>query len=699
MKVKQNISNLLGGISLSAPWKRRSNQLGSQINALPSTTRGLSKRPPFDKLLTVSDAFAPYPFGNSSIEVLDYGDGNVFYLILAAGSEIVEIVDAGGTRKSISYPVGKGYLVSSGQKNYRSVTVGRRTYFLNPEIEVASGPPTKDTGTKHQALIWVRENDEDATAYFAVNLVKSGTNVLGTYSVGDDPPSDIAAGLATDLETNDTGGEYEITHRGSLIHVKRTDGESFTVSDWSSSTPLQVFTHQQGAETMGDLPTEDVPPGFIMAVTGNPTTGADDFYVEWDGDRWNERVAPGDGYRIDWQTMPHELVYDPDADDFTFQQIDWVEREAGDSETNPEPSFVGETINEIFFIEGRLGLISGNNISLSRAGEPEAFFRKTVRALRDNAPIDVESTAYGASYFHSAIPWNERIYLFTTKGQYILSGEPVLSPRTIQVLQVSNYSTHPDFRPQVSGGKVFLMSDQNGTAKVVTWSHPEEHPASGVDLTRDVSSLVKDPVGYTMDDSLGFLAIASENIGGTTIWVYFYDVSPDGSLYFSNWGQWQLPAFNQIRDIAMVDGRLLVLTDDSDLSETRLLQLDVRSAMTTHKSGGNAAVETLDMVLELTPIYLRDENDEAETKGRLVVQFIDILFDEHATDVTLTVERPGREVQTISYSYSPGDTPGPNALRVPIRAVGPDTKLSLTGNGCLTGIYWEGMYHTRHRRI
>lgn len=48
--------------------------------------------------------------------------------------------------------------------------------------------------------------------------------------------------------------------------------------------------------------------------------------------------------------MPYILRREADGT-FTCTTADWNERKTGDEDSNPTPSFVGNKINDIFFLE------------------------------------------------------------------------------------------------------------------------------------------------------------------------------------------------------------------------------------------------------------------------------------------------------------------------------------------------------------
>ena len=146
--------------------------------------------------------------------------------------------------------------------------------------------------------------------------------------------------------------------------------------------------------------------GHIVKVIGLAREEADDYYLRFEADdpneldrlqqgRWVESLGYDQTHMIDRTTMPLSLARSFDESgnaEFTLREVDWVTRQAGDDRSNPFPSFVGHKLNDIFLFRNRLGFLSGENVILSEAGEYFNFFRSTVSALLDSAPIDVTAS-------------------------------------------------------------------------------------------------------------------------------------------------------------------------------------------------------------------------------------------------------------------------------------------------------------------
>ena len=112
---------------------------------------------------------------------------------------------------------------------------------------------------------------------------------------------------------------------------------------------LKVFKDK--AISFTDLPNQ-CQDGYRLGVVGDNNKSEDDFYVVFNGGSgsgyWQEGVAYNLQNFYNTRTMPHVLKQRENLS-FSFGEAEWDERKAGDDETNPHPSFVGKTINNIFF--------------------------------------------------------------------------------------------------------------------------------------------------------------------------------------------------------------------------------------------------------------------------------------------------------------------------------------------------------------
>ena len=95
-------------------------------------------------------------------------------------------------------------------------------------------------------------------------------------------------------------------------------------------------------------------------------------------------MSPG----LDNTTMPHELA-NTGATTFTFGPITYKDRETGDDNTNPQPSFVGKKISSTFFYSNRFGVYLRITLFFGVANDNYNFFAKSALTQIDSDPIDL----------------------------------------------------------------------------------------------------------------------------------------------------------------------------------------------------------------------------------------------------------------------------------------------------------------------
>ena len=194
-----------------------------------------------------------------------------------------------------------------------------------------------------------------------------------------------------------------IDRSGSVLHLKSSSAITVSATDARANADITAITNSVQAFT--ELPTI-APEGYQIEVVGDPGNKFDGFYVKFlprtgtfgEGS-WQETVSPGVEYKIDATTMPHLLVRLPNGT-FWFgpangstqsgvQIPSWGERGAGDYDTAPDPSFIGNAIQDVFIYKNRLGFLADENIILSRSRDFFEFFPETVTAVLDSDPIDL----------------------------------------------------------------------------------------------------------------------------------------------------------------------------------------------------------------------------------------------------------------------------------------------------------------------
>jgi hypothetical protein len=241
---------------------------------------------------------------------------------------------------------------------------------------------------------------------------------------------------------------------------------------------------------------EDLPPTapheYIVKVTGAGESTRDDYWVQFISNNstfsegiWFECTAPGQKFKLNPATMPAILIRQSDgsfclkyANGLTpavgitpsgsnYASYVWVDRKAGDDDTNEFPTFLNNGITNMIYHQGRLGLMANDNIIFSETSEFFNFFRTTVLDVLDTDPIDIASSTPRVGNITAAVQFNRDVILFTPTSQMILRGGDVLSPKSVALAPAAEFENQTaTVKPFASANSIFFTYANGGFAGV-----------------------------------------------------------------------------------------------------------------------------------------------------------------------------------------------------------------------------------------
>jgi len=140
----------------------------------------------------------------------------------------------------------------------------------------------------------------------------------------------------------------------------------------------------------------------------------------------------------------------------------WADAIVGDDVTNPEPSFIGKTINKMLFFRNRFALLADENIILSRPGDFYNFFAKSAIQFVASDPIDISASSEYPAILYDGIQVNTGLVLFTKNQQFMLTTDSdVFSIQTAKINSISNYNFNFTTNP-ISLGTTIGFLDNAG---------------------------------------------------------------------------------------------------------------------------------------------------------------------------------------------------------------------------------------------
>jgi len=516
--VSQGIPSLALGVSQQPFTLRAPGQAELQKNMISTLEEGTYKRPPTEHVAELGAATLStakiFPFDKSSDEqgfAILPGDGTITIRTLDGTSASVTMTAPADYINSVSDPVNDLVLVPIGDYIFvinKTVTPAMKsTTFFDHATEVTNAPFT---------AIWVRQGQlsADYKLEFFTDADPPVSITSFTHTTASTAGADKTNGIASALSTGFSGSgtpALGTTMKGSVIFAQK-GGDNFTVEAEDSLGNAGIVVIPQTVDDPVNLPPQAIE-DYQVKVLGDRSTDWDDYYLQYDRavgtGQWVEVPQPGRTYILDEATMPHVLRR-TGTNTWEWDRPSWKECPAGDSDTNPEPSFIGNPIIDAFFVGGRLGFMTEKSVIMSAAGDLFNFWRDTVTVLSDDMPIDVEVTQRNPAPRRHAVEFDDTVFFCTDKAQYAIPKTlDVISPRTIRIPKVSDYAMCPASDPATKDDYMFFARNR-GTFSTLFSYEAQIDDDGGRELS--AREVTRQAPRYIKGVCTSLTAVPSENI-------------------------------------------------------------------------------------------------------------------------------------------------------------------------------------------
>lgn len=385
-----------------------------------------------------------------------------------------------------------------------------------------------------------------------------------------------------------TNGDLEAynLNTGATVVVNFPDGKSYlsstdalqgfsavTVADYTFIVNKEVTCTTDGTTTSGsvtgkvqefpDLPTSPSD-GDLYEIIGQASNNFDNYYVQYSAatDVWTETIAPDVQDTFDSTTLPHQLTFDGTS--FTFSKVNWSDQAVGDTESSPAPSFIGKSINDVFFYRNRLGFLADESIIMSRAGDFFNFWRTTITTVTDDDPIDVSASHTKVSILNHAVAFNETLLLFSDQTQFVLSANGTLTPSTVRLDVSTEFESSKRSKPVGAGQNVFFSVPRGSNTQVREYFvEPNTTTNDAANITAHVPTYVPQNV-YKLAASTNedILFVLSEQ-DRSKVYVYKYFWSGDQKVQ-SSWSCWEFSDGDTVLDIAIIEDVVYITVERAD---------------------------------------------------------------------------------------------------------------------------------------
>ncbi|MGL5935026.1 MAG: hypothetical protein ACRCZI_05330 [Cetobacterium sp.] len=456
MLISRSISSLINGVSQQDDSQRLATQAEAQDNCHSSVVEGLSDRPPTQHIAKLLNGV----IGDVYTHTINR-DLTERYKVLIVNGDLF-VFDLDGVPRTVAFPHGKTYLNTvTPSTSMKVLTVQDHSFVLNTEKITALDAAVTASRPK-EALIFVKAGNYGSTYTVNINGNPAAQKVTSTTVVTDIATDVIAEELRSDLVTT-LGAGWAVSRHGSVVHVSKNTGDfNITVTDSQGGASLLAFKDQ--TQTFTSLPVV-APTGFQLKIIGSEQTELDEYYVKFvpntvggtfgEGS-WEETVGFGVQGTIDPANLPHLLIRE-NTGDFTFRRADWDSLTVGDSISAPAPSFIGHFISDLFFFKNRLGFLSGDNEIYSEIGGYFNFWPTTVTADIDSDPIDYKVSHTKVPILRHAVPFSQKLLLFSEQTQFIAQGTPTFTKKTLDTDPTTEFESSAACRPIGMGKHAYFV--------------------------------------------------------------------------------------------------------------------------------------------------------------------------------------------------------------------------------------------------
>ena len=589
--ITEQISNLINGVSQQPPSLRLASQCATQENGLVTIAEGLKKRPPLEhvaKLTNKTDTDANIHFINRDpderyIVHITSDQFSTDFSSDFSGAEM-EVWELDGTSKSVSGATGDVltyFTTVDARDNLKLFTVADFTFLLKKTVTTAKSTAVDDTRDP-EGIVFIKQAT-NATSF----LIYVDGSLVSTVAADNDA-NDQITDLFGDLTTN-LGSTFDITKfGGSNVHLTKKDGTDFTLH--AQAPEGNCVAIKDTVVDFTDLPsrTKD---GFIIRITGDPNSGTDDYWIkhnnqaEEDVGEWVETVEPGLANSLDASTMPIQFMRtseDPWDDAFaadfgetvfSLSQITWTDRVSGDATTAPDPSFIGEKLNDIFFHKNRFGFLAGENIILSELGEFFNFYNTTATDLLATDVIDLASPSNQVSILNHGIAFNEELYLFSDFAQFKLSQFAAggLTPTNAKLSLLTEYESDKIINPILNGRKIYFADDADGFAVIREFGIIEDlQEETAEDITSHIPSYIKGKLFELIPHRDTLFALSDENLNEIFVYKMLFE---RGVKKLSSWSKWKFKDEEKVIGLKVIEDIayfIIVRPDGTYLDKMRL---------------------------------------------------------------------------------------------------------------------------------
>jgi hypothetical protein len=573
--VSQRIPNFIGGVSQQADEKMLLGQVKDALNCYPDITLGMLKRPGGKFLGKLASLTASTSDNTAWFSM--FRDNQEKYIATVSSAGVTKVWNIlTGLAATVTYPAGKqasieSYLTATDYRSIKTLTINDFTYIVNSEkVVTAKAAPTWNP--KRQATLVVTTVDH-ANTYSVTIGASTFTYTSPSSGSGNLIISTVMAGISAAI----TSGFATKTIIDNTIYL--TFSSDTNVSAFGGPDGKYIRAFQDSVDTFARLP-EQAKHNQVVKIN-NTSAGQDDFYLKFIADDgvsgkgyWEETIAPNVSTGLNEATMPVALIR-TSLSPLTFRAtfldgsetinslpLLWEPRLVGDNDSNAHPTFVDNTIQDIFLFNNRLGFLTEDNVSMSQAGDYYNFYHKSATTLTASDPIDLSCASIKPATIRSVVPITQGLLLFSDSQQFLMEAENgAWTPANCTISTIANYECDRYLKPIDLGSTVLYASRNQSWSRVFEiFTRGQRETPTVTETTKIVPEWMPQSITDSVGSAQNGLWAASARASNTLYLYKFFEQGDERPM--AAWVKWLLPS--NVIHTAVQSDVLYVLTSGTE---------------------------------------------------------------------------------------------------------------------------------------
>jgi len=480
--------------------------------------------------------------------------------------EVGSVADANTLtlRQDVPTNIGGTVATSAVNTSTETITLTAHNFSTGDEVHYSNGGGTTLAGLTDDTIYYcikidannfkLATNLANANDSTAINLTGTGNNSQKFSATVNLKPNRFGTGVWEECAGPGIEVKFDVdtmplkltrvlpsTQHTIATSAVNTSNEQITITGHGLSTGDTLLYDNGGSTTLAGL-TDDtiyyvikVDANTIQLATNsaNATAGT---AINLTGTGNNAQTLTNGYFSINGGS---DAAYTNGA--FRFDYPAWDDRAVGDDVTNPKPSFVGNKINKIFFFRNRIGLLSEENVILSRTNDFYNFWAKTAFTIANADPIDLQSSSTYPTELFDAVEVNAGLLIFSASQQFLLTtDETQLTPETAKIAYLASYAFNEKTFPFALGTTAGWL---NSTAKRTRFHEMAEIVRNGepqvLEQSKVISKLFPDDITLIAESVENQMVLfGSEN--KNEVWGYKFYMQGKNRIQ-SAWFRWELP--------------------------------------------------------------------------------------------------------------------------------------------------------------